>query len=174
MVHTSKGHRVVCRLLVWAGRLSTTEPGAGGDTGWQSGTRSCSVGISAGTRAHRCHMVECCCGKSHGTGKSRYRALREPIHQNRPPAEADPPWRDAASSFGSSGSREQQPGWTETSAANTQTPGSFYTWWEQQPRGWFLPKLPLLHGQTVVVETTASHILFSSLSWGGDNLFSHL
>lgn len=42
------------------------------------------------------------------------------------------------------------------------------------PVGGFYPNFPCCMVKTVVVETTASHILFSSLSRGGDGLFSHL
>lgn len=99
VVRTSKTHWAVCHLQRRACTQSTVAHGCGGDTGWQSGTGCHSVGRWAGILLHWHPVVECCCKRNQGTGRSPRWALQGPVHQTRVADTAWLLWRVAASSF---------------------------------------------------------------------------
>lgn len=99
VAHTSTRHGAVCRLQAGARTQRTTARGADGGTGWRTGTGSCSVDILAGIRLRWYQLVEYCCRRSQGTGRSYHWALQGPVHQTRVAEEAGHLWRDATSSF---------------------------------------------------------------------------
>lgn len=97
--HTSTWHWAVCRLQAGVCTQRTTALGADGGTGWRIGTGSCSVDILADILLRWYQLVEYCCRRSQGTGRSYYWALQGPVHQTRVAEEAGHLWRDATSSF---------------------------------------------------------------------------
>lgn len=112
-VHISKCYWAVCHLQGWVCRRSTKVHGADGDTGWQSGTGSCSAGILAGIPLQGYRLVGFFCRRNWGTGKSLCWSLRGPVRQTRVGGEVELLWRIAASSFETSCTTDQQAGWRE-------------------------------------------------------------
>lgn len=204
VVHTSTRIWAVCHLQGWVCTQSTMVHDTDGDTGWQSGTGCCSVGILAGILLHWYPSVEFYRRRNQGTGRSHYWSLQGPVHQTRVGGEAELLWRVAASSFGY---RLYIDVWRWQTSSQTLlqksikaifplcaqeswstdvwrlsliillyilTAGTQWVTVWTHPLPLFSTKLPLLNSQAAFWETMAQHMLFSSLSWDRDHLLSSL